>query len=145
MYNSPTISHSYKKFPFTQILEARGIQTGDRVEITTAIDDLQVNLADARHAALRGEIQLNMMVFARENISALCSVEEREMDLQKLQERPGMIGYIIQKDDSLWDIAREKHTTVDSLRESNHLESDVLMPGQKLLITKSVLPQMNPI
>lgn len=139
------LSRVSKKFPFTQILEARGIQTGDRVEITTAIDHLQVNLADARHAALRGEIQLNMMVFARENISALCSVEEREMDLQKLQERPGMIGYIIQKDDSLWDIARENHTTVDSLRESNHLESDVLMPGQKLLITKSVLPQMNPI
>ena len=28
-----------------------------------------------------------------------------------------MVGYIVQKGDSLWKIAKENHTTVDNLRE----------------------------
>ena len=67
-------------------------------------------------------------------------VEEREPDddEQALQESPGMVGYIVQKGDSLWKIAKENHTTVDNLREINSLEEDAIFPGQKLLIVKSV-------
>ena len=32
-----------------------------------------------------------------------------------------MVGYIVQKGDSLWKIAKENHTTVDNLRRSTAL------------------------
>lgn len=127
-----------RTFPFTQILEAEGIDENSLVDLEAGVEQLQLTLSDGHHAAVRGEIQLNMMVFSREELPMIQRVEEREPDEQALQESPGMVGYIVQKGDSLWKIAKENHTTVDNLREINSLEEDAIFPGQKLLIVKSV-------
>lgn len=127
-----------RTFPFTQILEAEGIDENSLVDLEAGVEQLQLTLSDGHHAAVRGEIQLNMMVFSREELPMIQRVEEREPDEQALQESPGMVGYIVQKGDSLWKIAKENHTTVDNLREINGLEEDAIFPGQKLLIVKSV-------
>lgn len=130
-------------FPFTQVLEARGIDEECRVELEADTDHLQMTLTDAHHADVRGEIQLNMMVFSRERVPVIQSVAEEALDEQALQESPGMVGYIVCKDDSLWDIAKENHTTVEDLRQTNHLEDDDVTVGQKLLIVKKVTPAMS--
>ena len=43
--------------------------------------------------------------------------------------------YTVQEGDSLWKIARKCRTTVDALKESNHLESDRLRPNMILKLT----------
>ena len=128
-------------FPFTQVLEAKGVDENSRVELEADMDHLQLSLADAHHADVRGEIQLNMMVFSREELPVIQSVIEAEPDEAALLASPGMVGYTVQKGDSLWKIARENHTTVEELRRINQLEDDILMPGQKLLIVKHVAPR----
>ncbi|MBQ7933221.1 MAG: LysM peptidoglycan-binding domain-containing protein, partial [Lachnospiraceae bacterium] len=35
-----------------------------------------------------------------------------------------------------WSIGKKYHVSVDSLRRLNNLTSDIIMPGQKLLIMK---------
>lgn len=126
-------------FPFTQILEAKGIDGNSRVELEADTDRLQLTLTDAHHADVRGEIQLNMMVFAREMVPVIQDAEEEEPDEKELHSRPGMVGYIVRPGESLWDIAKEYHTTLEELRQTNHLESDVLLPGQKLLVVKTMM------
>ena len=44
------------------------------------------------------------------------------LDLKKLQEMPGIVGYIVQPGDSLWKIAKKFHTTVDHVMEANGWE-----------------------
>ena len=127
-----------KTFPFTQTLEAEGIDENSFVDLEAGVEQLQLTLSDGHHAAVRGEIQLNMIVFSREELALIQRVEEKAPDEQSMQESPGMVGYIVQKGDSLWKIAKENHTTVDNLRETNGLEEDAIFPGQKLLIVKSV-------
>ena len=51
---------------------------------------------------------------------------------------PGMIGYIVKEGDSLWKIAKCHYTTVEDIMEMNDLESDMIYPGQRLLLMKEV-------
>ena len=60
------------------------------------------------------------------------------MDLEKLQAMPGHIGYIVKKDDTLWNIAKKYYTTVDTIMEINDLEDDSIKEGDKLIIMKRV-------
>ena len=60
------------------------------------------------------------------------------MDLQKLQELPGIVGYIVQPGDSLWEIAKKFHTTVGNIISTNELADDQVKPGQRLLLVKEI-------
>ena len=46
---------------------------------------------------------------------------------------------MIQKDDTLWDIAKRYNTTVDEIVLANNvLSPTTLMPGEKIIIEKKV-------
>ena len=63
---------------------------------------------------------------------------QQELDLKKLQERPGIICYVVQPEDTLWDIAKKYYTTSEHIRNMNHLTEEI-RAGQKLLIVKSAV------
>lgn len=42
--------------------------------------------------------------------------------------------YFVKKGDNLWQIAKKYKTTVDELKLNNNLESDLIFPGQQLLV-----------
>ena len=62
----------------------------------------------------------------------------RPLDVEKLQELPGIVGYIVQPGDSLWKIAKKFHTTVDNILLTNGLASETVSPGEKLILVKEV-------
>ena len=56
--------------------------------------------------------------------------------MKKIQELPGIVGYIVQQGDSLWDIAKTYYTTPGRICELNGLESEEIKPGKRLIIMK---------
>ena len=60
------------------------------------------------------------------------------LDLKKLQEMPGIVGYIVQPGDSLWKIAKKFHTTVDHVVEANGLERSEARQGERLILVKEI-------
>lgn len=42
--------------------------------------------------------------------------------------------YVVELNDNLYDIARRFHTTVDELKKMNHLASNLIQPGQILIV-----------
>ncbi len=58
--------------------------------------------------------------------------------MEKVQALPGIVGYIVNDGDTLWDIARQYYTTVQDIMETNELASEEIRTGDRLLIIKTV-------
>ena len=48
-----------------------------------------------------------------------------------------MKGYIVQKGDTLWKLAKENYTTIEKIMTVNNLENETIKKGDRLLIIKS--------
>ena len=81
-------------------------------------------------------LNLCVMVFTQCCNDVVTALEEKPVDMAHFQEMPGLVGYIVQNGDNLWNIAKTYRTTMDSIRSLNHLEQDTLKRGDKLLLLK---------
>ena len=63
---------------------------------------------------------------------------EEPLDMERLQNEPGMIGYVVKEGDDLWSIAKRFHTTKQELMTTNDLNQEILQKGQKLLVMKHI-------
>lgn len=82
------------------------------------------------------EIRTNVEFFLRltENFTMSLISECNVEDIPINQSPSRLVIYFVQKGDTLWNIAKHYNTTVKAIKDANKLETDLLMPGQKLLI-----------
>ena len=90
------------------------------------------------HVRGRSGDQRNLFAVRIMHQNCILDIEEKELDLKKLQERPGIVCYVVQPEDTLWDIAKKYYTTSEHIRNMNHLTEEI-RAGQKLLIVKSAV------
>lgn len=124
--------------PFTQIIEVKGMKPGSNYDVKPNIDQLSVMMLDGEEIEVKATINLNTIVFDKINEAIITDIEVAELDLDKLQAMPGMIGYIVKTNDTLWKIAKKFYTTVDIIMRINNLEDDRIRVGDKLIIMKKV-------
>lgn len=63
------------------------------------------------------------------------------IDYSRLCEMPGIIGYVVKEDDTLWSLAKKYYTTAASIKKINELDKDELLPGKKLIIVGENITQ----
>jgi ATP-dependent 26S proteasome regulatory subunit len=80
----------------------------------------------------------DVLVLKRIEEQVIRSVTETPLDMEELERLPGIVGYIVQPGDSMWGIAKKFRTTQESVKKVNGLDSDLLKPGQRLLVLKEV-------
>lgn len=51
---------------------------------------------------------------------------------------PGIVGFIVSDNVSLWDIAKEYQTSTESIMALNGLTSEEVHPGDRLILAKQV-------
>ena len=69
-------------------------------------------------------------------ISNIEEVDFEPVDMEEMERRPGIVGYIVRDGALLWDLAKRYSTTVEGIMEVNGLESEQVKPGDKILIFK---------
>lgn len=131
------------QIPFTQIIEIKDLKQDSVYDVKASIEQINVMMLDTQEVEVKASIVLNVIVFDKLTESFIVDYKEEPMDFDKLQEMPGMVGYIVKPGDSLWKIAKRYHTTIDSIMEINALESDMIMPGDHLLIVKELEPRFS--
>lgn len=124
--------------PYSQFIEVKRMNKDSVYDIKPNIEQITVNMIDSDEIEIKAGINLNTIVFDKITEPIITDVKEEELDLEKLQNMPSMIGYIVKDKDSLWDIAKRYYTTVENIREMNELEQDTIKQGDKLLILKKV-------
>ena len=125
-------------FPFRQLIEVPQMNEKIRVELESGVEQLSAILLDQSQAEVKAVLNLNLLAFEEENICKITEIEVGNLDLDALQQAPGLIGYIIRPGDCLWNIAKENHTTVTEIMTTNQLKSEYLQAGDKILIVKHV-------
>lgn len=124
--------------PFEGEMEAGNVVDGDYIDVEASVYRVQCTLNDSSTMTCRGELQVGLMAFHREQVQLPDDLVEEPLDLDALQKQPGMIGYVVRGKDELWDIAKRFHTTKQELMETNQLTQEELQPGQKLLVMKHI-------
>ncbi len=124
--------------PFHHIIEVPGITRNSRFQLEACLEQLTTVMMDSTQVEVKAVIDLNSIVFEKNPIARLTDVTEEPLDMEALQESPGIIGYIGRAGDTLWNIAKENYTTIGDIKETNHLSDDVLKDGEKILIIKTV-------
>lgn len=127
--------------PFTQVIEIKDIKPDSVYDVTANIEQINVMMLDTQEVEVKASIVLNVIVFDKLTESFIVAFKEEPMDFDKLQEEPGMVGYIVKPGDTLWKIAKRYHTTVAAIMEINDLDSETIYPGDHLLIVKELEPR----
>ena len=132
------IEHIEAILPFEQLVEVNQMTENTWCDYQAAVDVLQVNLLDNSEYEIKAAIRIAVLAFEEDNMEHIVEVREGEPLVEELRNQPGMIGYIVQEKEQLWDIAKENHTTIRQIMEENGLKSDKVAAGMKLIIVKNM-------
>lgn len=124
--------------PFTQTVEAKGIRPTSIYRVKPALEQLSVMMLDSEEIEVKAGIGLNAIVFDSITEPIITDIDVYDLDYEKLQSMPSIVGYVVKAQDSLWNIAKKYYTTVDRIKELNDLEDTNLKVGDKLIIMKKV-------
>jgi len=124
--------------PFQYMAEAPGIGEDSVYQLNTGVEQMTAVMAGSDLVEVRAVLSLDILVFQPVSQAVITEAKESPLDLEKLQALPGIVGYIVQPGDTLWDVAKRFHTTVAHVMEENELSDDAVRPGQRLLLVKEV-------
>ena len=124
--------------PFSHLIEAAGIGRDCVYHLRTDLEQLSTNMADSSQLEVKAVINLNALVLRQQREQVISEITETALDRKKIQELPGIVCYVVQPEDTLWDVAKRFYTSLEEIRELNGLEGENLTPGEPLLVVKNV-------
>ena len=131
--------------PFSHKMDASGILAQEcRFRLHPQLEQLSASMVDSEEVEIKCGISLNLFAVLVYHQNCILDVEEKELDLKRLQEKPGIVCYIVQPGDSLWDIAKTYYTTPERICSMNHITEDI-RAGQKLILVKTGAMQVSAV
>ena len=124
--------------PFSHIVEAQGISKDSVYYLHSELEQLSTTMADSNELEIRATIGVNVLVLQCIEEFILDKMEEAPLDQGKIRSLPGITVYIVQPEDTLWDIAKRFYTTTEEISSMNELENEEISSGMPLLLVKKV-------
>ena len=124
--------------PFSYLLENGGGEP-DMDDLDWTVEQLSVGLMGSGEVEVKAVLAFNCFQKEPVQIQNIESAEFRLVDTEELENRPGIVGYFVQNGDTLWNLAKKYNTTVENIKEVNHMEKEDVNKGDKILIFKQNL------
>ena len=102
------------------------------------MDQLSATMADSEEIEVKASVGLDLFVARPRSQQCIREIHESEYELEQLEAVPGITGYIVQGQETLWDIAKQYYLTPAQIMEMNGLESENLKKGDRLILMKNV-------
>lgn len=122
--------------PFSYEIDVNGMKEDISYSIVPILDRIGAVQIQEHQIELKAEISLDVLVFTNEMEKAVLDMKVEPMDIEKKRALPCLIGYIVKEGDTLWSIAKQYYTSVETISKINELSGDELHAGDKLLIMK---------
>lgn len=117
---------------FTHSLDSGRVGPDCACDAKVWVDHVSYNLNGSDEMELRFVICINLKVVKSGKTELVTEIRPVEMSAQTAC--PSIVIYFVQPGDTLWNIAKRYHTTVDAIKQMNGLESDKLSIGQQIKI-----------
>lgn len=124
--------------PFHAVAEVQGLDENSIYQMNPGLEQISAVMMGGDSVEIKGTVAIDVLVLQPVCEQVILSVREEPVDTEKLKKLPGIVGYLVQAGDSLWKIARNFHTSVEEIMETNHLSEPSVRPGDKLILVKSV-------
>ncbi len=124
--------------PFEYAAEAPGIDENSVYQINAGLEQMSAVMTGGDQVEVKAVLSLDILVLQPVSQPVIDQVSESPVDVARLQALPGIVGYIVQAGDDLWNIARKFHTTENRVMETNGLADRQVHPGQCLILVKEV-------
>lgn len=124
--------------PFSVKVEAPGIDEACRWYLHGELEQLSTTMSDGSAIDVKAFINLNALVLRSQTVENIVNVGMEELDVDYYKKIPGIVGYVVQPNDTLWDIAKRFCTTVDQIKMVNQLNDDKIKPNDILILLKEV-------
>lgn len=124
--------------PFTYRLETVPLRSQDSIRITPALSQISASLPGNDEVEIKSIVDMGMTIFTRKEIEFIDDMTISPVDMKKKAASPGIVGYVVKDGDSIWSIAKEYYSSLDSIRKMNDLENDNIQKGDKLIVVKCV-------
>jgi LysM repeat protein len=131
--NEDRCAHVIKdEIPFTTGVEIPGSKIDMQCIGKVSLESIEA-VIEANTIGIKAIVEVYGRVNYMKNKEFLVNVVPKEGE--KPAKKASITIYVVQKDDTLWKIAKRYHTTVDALVQINELEGlDSVKPNEKLII-----------
>lgn len=122
---------------FEHGIDAEGIEGNDEYFFNWKVEQVNANMLNADEVEIKAVIALEAIVFKKVEQNFVTEINQEPVDMEALNSAPVLKGYIVQKGDTLWKLAKENYTTIEKIMTVNNLENETIKKGDRLLIIKS--------
>lgn len=122
---------------FEHGIDAEGIEVNDEYFLNWKVEQVNANMLNADEVEIKAVIALEAIVFKKVEQNFVTEINQDPVDMEALNSAPVLKGYIVQKGDTLWKLAKENYTTIEKIMTVNNLENETIKKGDRLLIIKS--------
>lgn len=126
--------------PFSHMAEIPDIDPGCRFSLLSSLEQLSSAMADSEEIEVKAVVGLNFFVVRPRKQRCIQGISEQEYGLETLEAAPGITGYIVGEEETLWDIAKQYYMTPQQIAEMNGLDTEKIKKGDCLILMKSVDP-----
>lgn len=129
-----TLNVLKSEIPFKSYLDIEDSNNLD-IEVSSIISD--ISYSELNKEQIEVEISLTNKIELNSTRSIKVVSEAKELDeMISKKDRASIIIYMVQKKDTVWDIAKRYSTTVEDIIATNNIEEDNLSVGDKIIIEK---------
>ncbi len=121
--------------PFCHTFEVLGINKDSICDAKAEIEHLSYTMNGTRYLELRVIVSIGIKAVDSGKTELICSLDWDD-DNTPSKQFPSAIIYFVQKDDTLWDIAKRYKTTQEAIISNNGTEKEILKAGKCIYIFK---------
>ena len=125
--------------PFSQEIEIKGSKPDSNVHVSCYVENVTSNMLSSNEIEVRATLVIDAIVTEEKEGEMITEINFDESEDAPNRSFASAVIYVVQRDDSLWSIAKEYNTTIEDILLLNDIENpEMIYTGQKILILKKV-------
>ena len=140
MYMTDHESRKYevmkKEVPFTYLMGNSEVTSKAKWKIVPMVEQCSGVILDESHVEVKSLVDLDILAEEQWERMTITNVKINPFPEEIITNTPGIIVYIPEKTESLWNIGKRYCVSQESIKEINHLTGNEVEKGQKILLVK---------